>query len=350
MSALRRVADRLRQALPSDRDLPENRVFKLFLFAAVGLMFVVVIAAVLAFLFSLEGAEETLVPDVAGTPLIEAMLAIQEKGLNTTIQLRTTSDPSERGTVLAQEPAAGSLVRAGRRINLIVSQGAVIEEVDDFAGRTLEEVRTHLRTVFPSQDPLLRIGDIVRLFDEEPAGTVVRQRPEAGTRLTTETELDLWVSRGPDVEQVRVPSFGGLAFEEARTRLAEQGYAFVFELAEARPDQQGGVVVGQSPLPGVQVAPRSRITLEVTPPGNLPEGLVFGLFERTLPEFAVPVEIRVDITSPEGEVRTLFSMEHPGGPIAVPFVAAPGSVLELFQLGEPAADYVVPDPAQQDDG
>lgn len=349
MITLNRIADRLRNALPSDRDVPENRMFKLFLFATIGVMVVVVIAAILAFLFSLEGAEETLVPDVVGVELVDGLLAVQEKELNPRIQLRTTADPSERGMIISQDPAAGSMVRAGRRVSLIVSQGTVVDEVEDYIGWTVDELRTHLRTVFPSQNPLLRVGEIVRVFDEAEAGTIIQQSPESGSGLSSPTRLDIWVSRGPDVEQVRVPSFGGTGYDNAVTRLAELGVPFEFNVVEADPTDERGVVVAQDPLPGVEVPQGTRIRLDLTPPAGLPGGTVFGIFERTLPDYTVPVEINVDLTTPAGEVRNLFSMEYPGGRISFPFVAEPGAVIRLFQFGNEIAREVVPEPETDDE-
>ncbi|MFW5689635.1 MAG: hypothetical protein ACOC1U_08685, partial [Spirochaetota bacterium] len=70
--------DRLRNVVPSKYDDPDVRLFKILIYALLGAVVLMVIAGLTTFLFSLQGAEETMVPDVQSADLLDAMLALQE--------------------------------------------------------------------------------------------------------------------------------------------------------------------------------------------------------------------------------------------------------------------------------
>jgi beta-lactam-binding protein with PASTA domain len=82
------------------------------------------------FFSALKGAEQTMVPDVRGKPLIESLLELQQKELYPRIEVRYASQTPVRGIVLEQDPIAGTIVKAGRRIRLVVSRGPEIDDAD----------------------------------------------------------------------------------------------------------------------------------------------------------------------------------------------------------------------------
>lgn len=331
--------ERLRGFVPSRYDDPEIRLFKIMIYAIIGVVLIMIVAGLTTFFFSLRGSEETMVPDIVTEELAEALIALQERGLNSEIELRITSDPTLAGTVIDQTPPPGTLVRAGKTISIVVSRGGVVNRVGNYVGQTITEVRDMLRAVFASvSERSLVIGDVSYVFDEAEPGVIIGQSPDPGTEITGRTEVDLVVSRGPDVETFSLASYVARTFEDAIVVLAERSIPFVFSVVD--PDSveaegvPGGVIVSQEPPPGSGVEVGSRVELAITQPESLPEGAVFGLFEYVLPEYAVPVTISVEVQTPDGERSVLFSMSHPGGPIAVPYIVEAGSSLILMRDNE----------------
>jgi hypothetical protein len=51
-----------------------------------------------------------------------------------------------------------------------------------------------------------------------------------------------------------------------------------------------------------------------------------------LPSYPVSVEITLEAINPDGERRTLFSMRHPGGEVAVPYMVEENSRLVLSRF------------------
>ena len=99
------------------------------------LMSLLTIMVMAVFFLSVKGKEEVMVPNVVGKELSAALLEMQVKELYPKLQLKYSNFVDDKGTVLEQSPPAGSIVKAGRRINLVVSRGAVIDTVKDYVGQ-----------------------------------------------------------------------------------------------------------------------------------------------------------------------------------------------------------------------
>ena len=76
-----------------------NRL-RFFISLAVGLMVFVGLIALAVFFVAILGAEQTMVPDVRGLELTEALLELQVKELYPRIQLRYSQSAADRGRIL----------------------------------------------------------------------------------------------------------------------------------------------------------------------------------------------------------------------------------------------------------
>jgi serine/threonine-protein kinase len=113
-----------------------------------------------------------------------------------------TSDTVLRDFVIRTEPPAGSLVREGDTIRLIVSEGveAVFVRMPALVGTVYdEEVEREL-------DRLELIPNIVELESDKPKGEVIWQSIPSGTEIETRTEVTLHVSQGTPDTPVDIPT------------------------------------------------------------------------------------------------------------------------------------------------
>lgn len=329
-----KILNRFRDMLPGDHETPENRYFKAMVYSVVALILFTLIAGVVTFMFSLEGEAQTTVPDMTGQELPMALIDLQERDLYPRVQLRTTDDPSLRGYVIDQDPPPGALVRGGRRVDVIVSRGAIVDELDDYVGWDLEEVRFDLRAITGAGVPLIEIDTVQRVFDEAEPGTVLEQSPEAGTEITGPVGLNLVVSRGPELESITLPDYVDSHYLEVIEELSELELPFRFEAVPPGPGAEGGLISAQSPSPGEQVQPGTLITLTLNEPDDLDDDEIFGILQRSLPEYPVPIDLMLEVITPDGETETIVSMKHPGGPVAIPYVVEDGSTLVLSRGGD----------------
>jgi beta-lactam-binding protein with PASTA domain len=308
--------------------------FGFFMFMAVCLIALVGVIAVAVFFFAVQGEEETMVPDVRGKTLTDALLELQVKELYPRIQLRYTQSSADKGFILEQDPQAGAIVKAGRRINLVVSQGMIMNIVENYKGRNIDEVRIDLQALFASSGiPLLTLKEpFMYEYASEPAGTILQQQPEAGTSIADPIVLELVVSRGPENAMIRLPTLTGLSLEAALEEIGHSQINFNFIAREARNNEIPETVVAQSPEAQSLVAANTLVTLTLTAPAHLNAGEVFWVFSYPIARNPYPLTTRLEALLPSGERRRLINVPYLGGEFAVPYRLPVGSVLILSML------------------
>jgi len=308
---------------------------KQFLAIAAGFLVFMVAAGVAIFFVIFRGGEQVMVPNVQGRDLTHALQELQVRELNARIQLRYSPTPHDRGQVLEQDPVPGQIVRVGRNIQLTVSQGAVINRMDNFVGRNIDAARMDLQAfAFGSIDgPLLVLREpIIFDYSHEPAGTILHQSPEAGANITGPTHVEFVVSLGPQQAMMTVPQLAGLPLAGALGWIGGAGVVFEFFIRDAWEGETGGTVVQQSPAPGSAVTTDTRINLTVAAPESVPEGSVFRLFAHTLAPNPFPLPVRLEALLPTGEVLQLISVDSIGGRFTVPYLLPVNSILILYMM------------------
>lgn len=131
------------------------------------------------------------VPDVVGLDGPLAQRLIDAAGLAVS-QVESLQAPLPRGVVMHTRPAVGSVLAPGAGVTLVVSRGAPTITVPDLLGRTQADARTRLELEG------LRLGTVTRQRTADVAvGTVVAQRPAAGTLAASGTVVDIVVARSP---------------------------------------------------------------------------------------------------------------------------------------------------------
>ncbi|MDR0453155.1 MAG: PASTA domain-containing protein [Treponema sp.] len=304
---------------------------------ALGILALAAAAALLVFFIALRGAEQAMVPDLRDKELVAALQELQVKELYPRIQTRYSESVNDRGVVLEQDPVPGTIVKAGRRIKLVVSLGMVVNTIEDYRGRNIEEVRMDLQALFASASmSLLTIKEpFMYEYSSEEAGTILQQKPEPGEPVSGPVTLEFVVSRGPAHVLARVPGLWGLSPAEAAGRLGEAGLGFRFSLREARGSEDFGAVVFQDPAQDSMLESGRPVSVLVTSPaGRLETGEVFALFSYTVPESAYPLPVRLELLLPGANSRELLvEADFGGGGFTFPYLAVPGAVLILSMRG-----------------
>ena len=323
-------------SLSKQADDPTERLyFRRSLIIIGGAFLVMLFFFTAAFFLAVRGAERTVVPEIVDEELTDALVILQERELYPRLQVKYTGNPADKGMVIDQDPEPGLYVKAGRRITVTVSRGAIVDNVEDYVGKTLSEVRGRLASLFSTFQPLLVVREpITYVYDESEAGTVLSQFPPSGTPLGEPRELILIVSRGELDRPIRLIDWTDFNADNAMRSLARIPLPFVFVEDGVEPTGFTARVTSQSPAPESEVGPDQRVTLRFSRPESWPEDSRYGLFDFTLPEYPVPVALDVIIREPGSDDRTLFSMPHPGGRISFPYVVPIGTSIIVMVNGE----------------
>jgi len=308
---------------------------RLFIFSVAGLVIFVGIIAVSVFFIAVRGEEQTMVPDVVGKELTQALLELQVKELYPRILLRFSQTSKDRGLILEQDPRPGTIVKAGRRVRLVVSQGVILNKVDNYISRNIDEVRMDVQTINASTggNYLFSINEPVMYeFSSEIPGTILVQKPEPGTDVSGPTTLEFVVSRGRENQTVTVPQLTGLTLSAALELVSSSRINFQFTTRDRSGNERGETVVAQSPVANSNVAVNTVVQLTVVTPERLAANEVFGLFSYTIPQNPYPLIVRLEAQLPTGDRRLLFTVNYMGGEFTVPYKLPSGSVLILSML------------------
>ena len=169
------------------------------------------------------------------------------------------TDEVEPGIVVDQSPEAGSKVISGSQVKLVVS--ASMDDInvpniynlnDEKAKKALEGLTNYKFTTISSETV------------EE--GLVVYTEPKAGTVVSSDTQIVVFVSSGPttkEVVNIEVPDVTGLKQEGARAFLEKMGFKNVNFVTQddLRPK---GVVISQSPAAGSSATADDKIKVVIS--------------------------------------------------------------------------------------
>ena len=305
---------------------------KLFGLYALGIALVFLLASLAAFFLVLKGPEKVMVPDLRGMELADALVRMQERELYPRLSLRFTNNPHDKNTILDQEPLPGIIVKAGRRIKLTVSRGAVLDEIENYVGKNIEAVKLELASLFSSTQALVTVREppVYRFDDSEP-GTILEQSPAAGEQISGPTVLELVVSKGPESAKEKVPAFLGLSMAEAIALMEKSPFTVDFTMRQPKQGEKAGIVVEQQPKAGGNARIKDRIQLVLSAP-ETSSGMVQGIFMYTLPEYPYPVPVKLEALKSGGQRQLIVSIKHPGGALSIPFFLPEGSTLILSAL------------------
>ena len=297
------------------------------------MLIVFVAVSTLIFFISLKSAEQVMVPNVVGKDLPEALLDLQARELYPRIQLRYSQKADEKGLILEQDPSPGAIVKGGKRIELIVSQGTVIDTVQNYIGENIEDVQNRIRELFTSGSrQYLQIKQpYLTKYSAEPAGTILEQEPAAGTPIANNMELTFVVSKGTQAETTQVPDMAGADLKTIYQVMQRAAVTFAFTAGSTTGTDitvQQQNAAAQSEVP---VFSPVALTVSLPEPAN---GMVSGILKTTLAEFPYPFTVSLYAAYPNGDKDLLTSFRHPGGAYSVPYTVPEGTKLSLEVLNK----------------
>ncbi len=208
--------------------------------------------------------KEIEVPDFINQVYSEELkLELESQGYNVIIDYADNPNAAPN-TILKQKPIKGSkrvIIEGVQKCDLTLTicrdENAMTLELPDY-------LMTDYRTV---EIKIEKIGlkSTVKFEKDEliPEGMVMKTDPPAGTIVSKDTLITLYVSDGPDVKMVEMPTLVGKTLEQAKQILAN------YQLNEGNityqeSDKPKGEVLQQSVEAGIEVSSGSDIHLVVS--------------------------------------------------------------------------------------
>ncbi|NLZ39380.1 MAG: Stk1 family PASTA domain-containing Ser/Thr kinase [Firmicutes bacterium] len=205
---------------------------------------------------------EVEVPSVEGETLQDATDILKEAGLEANLAAQIPSDTVPAGRVIKQEPAAGRIVKKNRVIDLTVSTGPELIEVDNVVGKMQREA-----TLILNNKGFEVV--IVEVHSEEPPQTVIAQDPGAGYKIQKGSTVTLRVSKGG--QPFKLQDLRGRTLEDAQNWLQFFGLKLRHVSEQYNDDYGAGLICDQFPEPGESVQAGDFVDLVVSKGPEQPE-------------------------------------------------------------------------------
>ena len=199
------------------------------------------------------GPEQVEVPEVVGKPLDEATQTLANAGFRWTTK-RVFSPDAPEGEVTKQNPKPGEQAEKGATIALTVSKGQELAAVPDVLQQTRQSAESELRSAG-------FVAEAVLVDSDSPQGLVVAQDPDPGTERPKGDTVQISVSNGP--QTATVPDVLDQDQASAESELQAAGFKVRVVKQDTADPTQDGVVMDQSPAPGLEAQPGSRVTIVV---------------------------------------------------------------------------------------
>ncbi len=179
--------------------------------------------------------------------------------------------------------------------------------LDDYTNRPLNEVTADLTA------KEIRFTTTAEENNLVPPNFVFKTDPVAGTLILQDQTVEVFYN--PDTQLVPIPNVVGLSSEEARTRLAAEGFVVGEITTEEREDVAEDTVISSDPAPETPALQGSEVNLVVSAPPSSVQvpGEVIGMtevearsvLEAPPYEFVVTTDVRSSPTVPENTVMEI---------------------------------------------
>lgn len=171
-----------------------------------------------------------------------------------------TDDKVRPGLVIDQYPEAGSIVKPGRRTEIVISGTIGLIACPDLIGKSPREAAL----IADSTGLWINTQDIRYSFSEnDPEGVIVDQSPFALTGLMRGAEIRITVSLGVAPTNPVVPDLTGVTLENAALMLRKQGLRLGEVVKYQIRNHHPGTVIEQSVPAGEPVGDRQIVNVRI---------------------------------------------------------------------------------------
>lgn len=223
---------------------------------------VVLIAAIVLLVLSLTGTAfktTRTLENFVGMSYDE-LISSQQYDYEFVMQQEKTEE-SEPGVIISQAPEAGTKVLPDSQVTLVVAISA-----DDITVPNLYDLDVEMAKNALAQEGLNNYTITSVASDTVEENKVVYSNPKAGTVVSADTQITVFVSSGPtteEIKQINIPDVSGLSQEGARAFLEKSGFKNI-NFSTKDSELPKGVVISQNPAAGTLITEDDKITITIS--------------------------------------------------------------------------------------
>jgi serine/threonine-protein kinase len=234
------------------------------------------------------------------------------------------------GTILRQQPAAGSTVREGKMVRVTLSQGGEIVVLPDVTGQSLRSAQITLR------NHSLTLAEIEnRPSVQYEKDTVISQSPPPNSIMKKNAPVRLVVSNGPPMDgSILMPDFVGKEWDDVVSWAANSGMQ-VKKIEDPKASASYGFIFKQSVKPDEVLEPNSTLVFTLsTNAAELPASKTLS-FHFEVPQGDAAKLYSFVLVEPTKTQEIWKARLQPGSKhdISLPAKIAPNAKIRIFVNG-----------------
>lgn len=238
----------------------KNDVLSVLAGVVTGLFLIAVIAFFILNPISCSGKKtegDLELPYFVGMTIAEAEGIIVESDIKIEVEREERDDSKEEGEILSQSPKAGDMVASDATVKVIINGAkkqftipSVVNNEEKDAEKTLTALGLHVSIRTEPSDTVAE-------------GHVISQTPEAGSKVSKDGYVTIYVSTGKEETIVSVPNLINLPLEDAKSKLLEEGLVWG-SIIYVESDKPVNTVLSQEIKPNKEVKEKTSIDLKVS--------------------------------------------------------------------------------------
>ena len=204
-----------------------------------------------------EPEAEIVLDDLTGMTYADAEKKLTDLGLVIKENGTKSSDEYEKDEIMEQDPKAGTKLKKGDTVSVVISTGEAAEQVTvpDVKGIDEASAVSHL------ESRGFKVNKEYSYSDSVGSGEVFAQDPKANTKAGKGDTVTIQISQGG--ERVQVPDVEGESLADAKSDLSSAGLGYK-ESQEYSDSVPEGDIISQSIAAGEYVTRGSTVTIVVS--------------------------------------------------------------------------------------
>lgn len=175
-------------------------------------------------------------------------------------KIENVYDPNqEEGIIIDQDPLPNTKkVKEGATIALKVNSSGVLVTIPNVKGLTEEVAKSKFSNAGIKYEVLMIVDD------DTAEGLVKNTDPAEGTKVTADTTVRIYVSKGPAEQKILMPDIIDKNFDIAKNEILSKGLKISESIDYENSDKSKDTVLATNPLPGVQVSLGSTVKVTLS--------------------------------------------------------------------------------------
>jgi len=269
------------------------------------------------------------VPDLRGRSLSAALEMLSPINLGLRKEASEFDGSVPIASVLRQDPPSGTVVREGKIVKVVLSQGGETVLAPGVVGLPLRNAEMLLR-----QSQLL-LGEVSEAYSlRHDKGVVLSQDPKGEASVERSSLVSVVVSAGPPpAGVVLMPDFLRKNVAEAQAWAAGAGIA-VRETKDPTSLFPYGVILSQTPPPDAVLSAETAVSLVISGrAGKSPQGQAAKTFHYEIPQGSSESLVRIVVVDQYGERELFNGLRKPGSKIDLQVQETGGARARIFVNG-----------------